>query len=387
MAALSAWFVTKGALVGDTAVWGSIFLSAGYLLGLFLQWLTQAWLQHVNGVGRFLHLRFLSPRRDPGMQQALRLLVPATVSSGMLQLATYTDMFFASFIPGAAACMGYANLLVMAPLGILSSAILVPAVPVFARFSEEEEWPLLVDKAQGVLVLSLAATLCLSAWLAPLAEPIVRVLFQRKAFGAAATASVAPLLVCYAFGASVYLVRDVLVRLLYALDEAGWTFYVSILALAANALLDWALCIKLGFGAPGLIVATTAVNVLSVLVLFGALGRKLCRGGAAFQWKLMAEAAAKLLLSSGVAIAIARGSFLAFDTTLEILLRGGAAGGLLHWALQVVAISMASVLSTAAFACLCVALRIPEAEDVARRIGRGLRKDLRSLRSYLARAS
>ena len=39
-----------------------------------------------------------------------------------------------------------------------------------------------------------------------------------------------------------------------------------------------------------------------------------------------------------------------------------AAGALLRWVLQVVALGGASVLSTAAFACLCVALRIPEAE-------------------------
>jgi len=384
MAALSVWFAVRGHISGDAAVWGSVFLSAGYLLGLFMQWFTQAWVQHRSGVGRFLRVRFFTPRNDPRMQQIFRLLVPATVSSGMLQLATYTDMFFASFIPGAAACMGYANLLVMAPLGILSSAILVPAVPVFARFSEESEWPLLVDKAQGVLVLSLAATLCLSAWLAPLAEPIVRVLFQRKAFGAAATASVAPLVICYTFGASAYLLRDVLVRLFYAIDEAGWTFYLSMLALAANVLLDWVLCLKLGFGAPGLILATTAVNALSVLILFQVLGGKVRRAGAAFQWTLLAEAGAKLLLCTGVGVLVAWGTFFALDTAMALLLRKVAGGAFWRWASQILAIGAASLLSTTAFASLCAALSIPEAEDVARRIGRGLRKDFNTVSARLS---
>lgn len=70
---------------------------------------------------------------DEGVRRVLSLLVPAALSSGMLQLATYTDLYFASFVPQAAAAMGYANLLVMAPLGVLSNALLIPALPILTR--------------------------------------------------------------------------------------------------------------------------------------------------------------------------------------------------------------------------------------------------------------
>lgn len=45
--------------------------------------------------------------------------------SGVLQIALYIDLYFASFMPGAAAGLGYANLLAMAPIGIVSSSLLV----------------------------------------------------------------------------------------------------------------------------------------------------------------------------------------------------------------------------------------------------------------------
>jgi len=49
----------------------------------------------------------------------------ATVVSGVLQIALYIDLYFASFMPGAAAGLGYANLLALAPIGIVSSSLLV----------------------------------------------------------------------------------------------------------------------------------------------------------------------------------------------------------------------------------------------------------------------
>jgi putative peptidoglycan lipid II flippase len=83
-----------------------------------------------------LHLRWVNPFQDEGVREVMAVMMPAAVGSGMLQIATFTDLYFASFIPGAAAALGYANLLVMAPLGILSSSILLPLLPIFSRLSQ-----------------------------------------------------------------------------------------------------------------------------------------------------------------------------------------------------------------------------------------------------------
>jgi putative peptidoglycan lipid II flippase len=59
-----------------------------------------------------------------GVKDVLKVMGPATLSSGMLQINLYTDLFFASYIPQAAAAMNYAGLLVQTPLGIISNMIL-----------------------------------------------------------------------------------------------------------------------------------------------------------------------------------------------------------------------------------------------------------------------
>ncbi len=116
---------------------GGMVLAGGTLAGGILQWLAQLLAQGQAGMGR-LRLRF--NWRLPGVMDVMRVMGPATMSSGMLHINVYTDLFFASFIPNAAAAMRYANFIVLTPLGIISNMILVPFMPVFSRLTAPENW-------------------------------------------------------------------------------------------------------------------------------------------------------------------------------------------------------------------------------------------------------
>ena len=60
-----------------------------------------------------------------GVRQSVKMLTHACMTSSVLQIAASTDLFFASFVPNAAAGLGYANLLAFTPLGILSTSLMV----------------------------------------------------------------------------------------------------------------------------------------------------------------------------------------------------------------------------------------------------------------------
>lgn len=77
-----------------------IVLAVGYVAGATLQWVVQTTAMTLAGLSRPLHWRWLNPRKHKGMQQIFKVLFPAVVGSGMLQIATYVDLYFASFIPG-----------------------------------------------------------------------------------------------------------------------------------------------------------------------------------------------------------------------------------------------------------------------------------------------
>ncbi|MBD1942144.1 murein biosynthesis integral membrane protein MurJ [Coleofasciculus sp. FACHB-712] len=249
---------------------GGLILAGGTLAGAVLQWLVQLAAQWRAGLGT-LRLRF--DWHQPGVKDVLKVMGPATLSSGMLQINLYTDLFFASYIPAAAAAMTYAGLLVQTPLGIISNVILVPLLPVFSRLAAPENWPELKQRIRQGLLLTAITMLPLSALMMTLATPIVQVIYQRGAFKSGASELVASVLMAYGLGMFVYLGRDVLVRVFYALGDGETPFRISIVNIFFNALLDYILVQR--FGAPGLILATVTVNTISVVALVWMLNRKL----------------------------------------------------------------------------------------------------------------
>ena len=261
---------------------GGIVLAGSTTLGAVLQWLVQLPAlarQGLQGV------RLVWDWRHPGVQQVLKVMAPATFSSGMLQINVFVDLFFASGIVGAAAGLGYANLLVQTPLGLISNALLVPLMPVYARLTAPEDRGELIGRIRQGLMLSNVSMLPLGALMVALAGPIVRLVYERGAFNAAAGELVTSLLIAYGLGMGVYLARDVLVRVFYALGDGYTPFRFSLAGIGLNALFDWLLVggptpwgqqlPALDFGAPGLVLATVAVNAITCLALLWALGRRL----------------------------------------------------------------------------------------------------------------
>ncbi|MCT7983394.1 murein biosynthesis integral membrane protein MurJ [Laspinema sp. A4] len=270
--ALGVFILQAGKDIGlpEYAMTGGMVLAWGTLAGAVLQWLVQVVTQWRSGLGT-LRLRFEFNR--PGVKEVMKVMGPATFSSGMLQINVYTDLFFASYIPQAAAALGYAGLLVQTPLGIVSNMLLVPLLPVFSRLADPNDWPQLKQRIRQGLMLTGLTMLPLGAFTIALSVAIVRVIYERGAFDQAASAFVAPMLMAYGIGMFVYLGRDVLVRVFYALGDGDTPFRVSLVNIVLNAVLDFFMV--RAFGAPGLVLATVGVNIISMLALLILLDRKL----------------------------------------------------------------------------------------------------------------
>ncbi|BDA39276.1 murein biosynthesis integral membrane protein MurJ [Candidatus Atelocyanobacterium thalassae] len=249
---------------------GGMVLAGGTLLGGLLQWLAQLQAQWRKGMGG-LRLRFQF--NIPGLKDITKILVPATFASGMLHINVYTDLFFASFIPDAAAAMRYANFIVLTPLGIISNMILVPFMPIFSQLTTPENWNELKLRIRQGIFLSALTMLPLTAVFIALAPNIIRVIYQRGAFEVNDAIIVAPVLVAYGTGMFFYLVRDVLVRVFYALGDGGTPFRVSLFNIFLNGLLDFLL--YQSFGTPGLVFATILVNLISIFIFLVILDNRL----------------------------------------------------------------------------------------------------------------
>ena len=263
------------------ALWGGVVLALSTLVGALLQWLLQLPALARQGMAR---LRLSWDWSHPGVREVWRVMGPATLSSGMLQINVFTDMFFASGILGAAAGLSYSNLLVQTPLGLISNALLVPLLPTFSRLTApEDRLPLIARIRQG-LMLSTASMLPLGALFLALSTPIVALVYERGAFDQQAVQLVTGLLMAYGIGMPAYLGRDVLVRVFYALGDGATPFRLSMAGIGLNVLFDWALVggpspwgpqFPINLGAPGLVLATVLINLLTCLALLLALQNRL----------------------------------------------------------------------------------------------------------------
>lgn len=323
---------------------GGMVLAGSVLAGAILQWLLQVFAQAKSGMGRF-RLRF--DFKSEGVRDTLKIMLPATFSSGMLQINLYTDLYFASQIPviGVAAALANAGLLVQTPLGIISNVILVPLLPMFSRLAAPENWQELKLRIRQGLILSAFTMLPLGALMITLSTPIVRIVYERGAFGAKDSGLVASLLIANGIGMFAYLGRDVLVRVFYALGDGATPFRISMINIVLNAVLDYFLVGP--FGAPGLVLATVGVNCSSVLMLLFLLNGRL-NGLPILEWSLPILGLTAASFAGGIS------SF----ATLQLIER--LLAGKENLLTLLIELSVAGLVGLTVFGAIAAVMRIPE---------------------------
>ena len=332
---------------------GGVVLALATLVGALLQWLIQLPALIRQGLARF---QLVWDWRHPGVREVWRVMGPATLSSGMLQINVFTDLFFASGIVGAAAGLGYANLLVQTPLGLISNALLVPLLPTFARLTAPSDRPQLIERIRQGLMLSAASMIPLGGLFIALGGPIVALVYERGAFDASAAQLVTGLLMAYGLGMPAYLGRDVLVRVFYALGDGTTPFRLSLAGIGLNVVFDWLLVggptpwgnqSPFNFGAPGLVLATVAINLFTCLALLLVLQQRIS-GLPLRRWgmDLLRLAIAGVLAAGGAGILV------------TVVPWSEGLGGLL---LQV---SAPGLLGLALFALVGAQLQVPEVREI-----------------------
>ncbi|MGF1587784.1 MAG: murein biosynthesis integral membrane protein MurJ [Pleurocapsa sp.] len=328
---------------------GAIVLAGATLGGAVLQWLAQLIVQWRFGMGT-LRLRF--NWRIPGVMDVFRVMTPAVVSSGMSYVNLTIDLLFVSGIAGAAAAIQKANFIMLTPVGIISNVILVPFLPVFSRLAAPENWQELKIRIRQGLFLGALSLLPLTAIFMSLALPVVKFAFERGRFDSEASQFVASLLFVYGFGMVFYMARDVLVRVFYALGDGKTPFKISIINILLNALLDYLLVDA--FGAPGLLMATIGVNIISMSVFIWILHHRL-NGLPLMEWGRDI---------TGLLIATAAAGFASYGVSqgLEKTIGND------NLFLLLIELSVASGIAIATFGLIAMQLRLPELEILTSKI-------------------
>jgi putative peptidoglycan lipid II flippase len=169
----------------EAAVVGwSAFVLLGGLAQALVQW-PLARRVGLRGPPR-VDLRF----RDPGLREVLRRMGPMVVALAGTQVVIVVTSALASRHLGWAAVLNYAFRLIHLPIGLVGVAVGTVALAAASRRAAAGDASGLDDVLRRGLRLNVFLALPAAVGLAALAEPIVRVVYEHRAFAADPTATV-----------------------------------------------------------------------------------------------------------------------------------------------------------------------------------------------------
>ncbi len=217
---------------------------------------------------------WVPPWRDETVRRVLRQMIPGALGVAAFQINVLVTQGFAfSLDAGVVASFGYAVRLMELPQGVFGISLATFLLPTLSGLAAEKKYPeFRATLRQGIgwlVFINLLAGVLLFV----LAEPMIRLLFERGLFNEASTDRAALVLQCLAPGLVAFSLVNILARAFYALGDTRTPMKISIFCLVVNALLALALLTPLRQA--GLGVANTTSAVVNMLLLFYALRRKL----------------------------------------------------------------------------------------------------------------
>ncbi len=285
---------------------------------------------------------------DAGVRRVLLLMLPVTISLGLINFNLLVSSFFGSLVSDQApAGIDKAFRIYMLPQGVFSVAVSTVLFPTLARYAARGELgELRATMANGMrqilflLIPAAAAILVLS-------EPMIRLVYERGAFDAAQTELVATALFWFAFSLPFNGLFLLLTRTFFSLQRPWVPTAIAAGNLTLTAL--FSLLFYEPFGVGGIVAATAIATAASVvaqaLVLRGALGRlELGRLG----WTT---------IRVSIAAAALAGAAYAVWSVLDEALGRGLAG-------QIVSLGTALLAGGLVYVAAVTLMRIPEAAQI-----------------------
>ena len=211
---------------------------------------------------------------DEGLRRVLVLMGPGTIGLAATQVNVFVNTVLATGAgTGAVSWLNYAFRLMYLPIGLFGVSIATAAVPAVSRQAAIDDRRgirgTVADALSLMLMLNVPATIGLIA----LSTPVIRLIFERRAFTPEDTAATAAALQFYAIGLVGYSVVRIASPTFYALNESRTPVKVSIASVLVNAGLNIALVRVLGYR--GLALGTSIAALVNAVTLLVLLRRRL----------------------------------------------------------------------------------------------------------------
>jgi putative peptidoglycan lipid II flippase len=303
-----------------SAQWAIIGMAIGTLIGGAAQFLIQ--LPSLWKVGFRFSLRVSFS--DPGVQRVMRLMGPAIIGTGAIQVKVLVDTIVASGIDGGASWLSYAFRLMQFPIGVFGVAIGTAAIPTLSRLASHDNIVKFRSTLSDAIKLVFLLAIPSACGLIVLGDPIISLIYQRGEFTAFDTNMTSWALTAYSIGLAGYAAIKVLSPAFYALNDAKTPMYISLASIAVHIPASFGMMQLLsnvgvtperpnGFGHAGVALATSIVALINFAALSFFMRRKIKR----LNGREVFGAVVKIVIASAVMSVVAYFSYRGLASYLD----------------------------------------------------------------------
>ena len=249
--------------------------------------------------------------RDPGLRRVLLLMGPGTIGLAATQVNVFVNTVLAtSQQEGAVSWLNLTFRLMYLPIGLFGVSIATATTPRISRQLALGDRDSVRRTISDGLILMMMLNVPATVGLIVLAEPIIRLMYERGAFLPSDTIAAAAALQLYAIGLLGYSVVRIASPAFYALGQSRIPVAVSIVTVLVNAALNFALVQVIGYR--GLALGTSIAALLNASLLMVMLSRRLGGIGA----RAIGSALIRIAIAAAAMGAAAAGTDLFLSTRI-----------------------------------------------------------------------
>ncbi len=220
--------------------------------------------------------RWVSPWQNETVRLVATRMIPGTIGVAAFQINILLTQAIAFWVGShIVASFNYAVRLMELPQGMFGISLATFLLPTLSALAADKNYPEFRATLRHGISTLLFVNLIASILLVVLAEPIVRLLFERGEFTAASTERASLALICLAPGLVAFSTVNILARAFFALGDTKTPMKIGLACLTLNLMIAVVLVVPLKQG--GLGIANTITSVCNAGLLFFALRKKLGR--------------------------------------------------------------------------------------------------------------
>ncbi|MDP4796659.1 MAG: murein biosynthesis integral membrane protein MurJ [Rhodospirillales bacterium] len=274
---------------GRALVWG--VFAAGIVQFLWMGW-------HCHRAG--FHLQIRAPRLTEKVRILGRRILPVMFGASLYQINFLVGTILATTISdGAVSYLYYADRVTQLPLGVVGIAVGTALLPMISRQLESGNAERANASQNRGIEIALLLTVPAALALIVIPGPIIAVLFERGAFGKAASEATSQALMAYAIGLPAYVGIRVFTPGFYAREDTATPVRIAALSMLVNIAMNFLLMRH--FAHVGIAMASSISAWLNIGLLVAVLAKRgHYRADARLLSRLFGIAGASIIMAAGL---------------------------------------------------------------------------------------